>query len=109
MRDYAKENGYGWQVELGADRGNITVPQEVLRGAFALAPPAQGQRVIDFTLNARGDALVYELDRVTPGTLDSLPEPERDALRQQLSGEVGQLVDNEYQQGLRERADIRVL
>jgi peptidyl-prolyl cis-trans isomerase D len=109
MESFANERGYEWQVELGADRRSITVPQEVLRGAFALAAPDAGERIIDFTLSSRGDALVFELDRVTPGTLDGLPEPERDALRQQLNGEFGQLVDNEYQQGLRERADIRVL
>lgn len=109
MEDYATEQGYEWQVELGADRRNITVPQEVLRVAFSLATPDTGERVIDFTRNAQGDALVFELDRVTPGTVESLPEQERDALRQLLSSEYGQLVDGEYQQGLREQAEISVL
>lgn len=109
MESYANAQGYEWQVELAADRGSIAVPQDVLRGAFRLRVPSGDQRVVDFTLTADGDALVYEVDRVTPGTVDALPEVERDALRQLLSGEYGQLVDSEYQQGLREQADIRVL
>lgn len=109
MEAYANAQGYEWQVELGADRRSIAIPPEVLRAAFTLAAPAEGERVVDVAQNAQGDALVYELDRVTPGTLDGLPEAERDALRQLLSGELGQLVDGEYQQGLRQRADINVI
>jgi peptidyl-prolyl cis-trans isomerase D len=109
MEDYAAEQGYEWQVELGADRRNITVPQEVLRAAFSLAAPDAGERVLDVARNAQGDALVFELDSVTPGTLEGLPEQERDALRELLSTEYGQLVDGEYQQGLREQAEISVL
>jgi len=105
----ATEAGYAWQVELGADRRNPIVPQEVLAGAFRLAPPGEGNPVIDYVIAESGDAMVYEVARVTPGDLTELAEIERQLLQQQVSGEYGQLIDNEYRLGLRDGADINVL
>lgn len=105
----AVEAGYEWQVELGADRRNLTVPREVLQAAFSLAPPAEGESTVDYTLSAGGDALVYELDRVTPGSLQVLPETEQQALQQLTGGEYAQVIDSEYRQGLRDAADINVM
>ena len=105
----ATDMGYEWQVELGADRRNLNVPAEVLQSAFTLAGPQEGETVADYVLTATGDALVFELDRVTPGSLEALPEAEQGALRQIVGNEYGQLVDVEYRQGLRDSADISVL
>ncbi|TDG14020.1 peptidylprolyl isomerase [Seongchinamella unica] len=106
---FAKSSGYEWQVELGADRGNNMVPGEILASAFLLAPPAEGESVVDYVVSASGDALVYEIARVSPGSLSDLAENERRALQQMVGAEYGQLIDNEYRQGLRESADINVL
>ncbi len=105
----ANEAGYEWQVELGADRRNLAIPREVLQSAFALAPPAEGATVVDYVLNSMGDAQVFQLDRVTPGTLDVLPDADQVSLRQIVVNEYRQVVDAEYRQGLRDAADITVL
>jgi peptidyl-prolyl cis-trans isomerase D len=47
--------------------------------------------------------------RVSPGELASLPESDRAGLEQIVGGEYGQLIDNEYRQGLQDSADISVL
>ena len=106
---YATDSGLEWQVELGADRRNNMVPAEVLASAFRLAPPADGASVVDYVLSNSGDALVYEIDRVTPGAVDSLQEGERQGLQQMVGAEYSQLIDNEYQQSLQETAEISVL
>jgi peptidyl-prolyl cis-trans isomerase D len=109
VEDFANKAGYEWQVELGADRGNLTVPREVLQGAFSLAAPAEGESTIDYVMAANGDALVFELDRVVPGSLQSLPEAEQQALQQLVGAEYAQVIDTEYQQGLRDSAEINVM
>ncbi|AQA19008.1 hypothetical protein BST95_12920 [Halioglobus japonicus] len=109
VEELANAEGYEWQVELGAHRRNLVVPQEVLGSAFGLAAPAEGQSSIDYVLSVTGDALVYELDRVNEGDLGRMPQAEQTALRQQMNGEAGQLLDAEYQQGKRASADITVI
>lgn len=105
----ATESGYEWQVELGADRRNLVVPREILQGAFSLAAPAEGESSIDYVLGANGDALVFELDRVSPGSLQMLPQTERQSLQQLVGAEYSQVIDTEYQQGLRDSAEINVM
>ncbi|KAA1193138.1 peptidylprolyl isomerase [Pseudohalioglobus sediminis] len=109
VEDYAGDAGFEWQVELGADRRNPMVPREILASAFQLAPPEEGGSVVDYVLSSGGDALVYEVSQVTPGELQSLPEAERNVIQQMVGAEYGQLIDNEYRQGLREAAEINVL
>ncbi|MEH6588412.1 MAG: SurA N-terminal domain-containing protein [Halioglobus sp.] len=109
VESYATAAGFEWQVELGADRRNTMVPNEILQSAFRLAAPTEDASVVDYVISASGDALVYEVARVSPGDLDSLPEAERMALQQMVGGEYGQLIDNEYRQGLQDSADISVL
>lgn len=106
---YANAQGYEWQVELGADRRNLAVPAEILAAAFGLAAPAEGTSAVDYVLTNTGDALVFELDRVAPGDLESLPLAEQGALEQMVSNEYSQVIDSEYRKGLRERADVTVL
>ena len=109
VESYATESGLQWQVELGADRRNGMVPTEILASAFRLAPPAEGASIVDYVVSTSGDALVYEIDRVNPGTVDQLQEAERRGLQQMVGAEYSQLIDSEYQQSLRESAEISVL
>ena len=109
VEELAVEAGYEWQVELGADRRNPVLPREMLAGAFQLAAAEEGASLFEYVLSRSGDALVYEVARVTPGELEALPEVERTALQQMVGGEYGQLVDTEYRLGLRDSAEINVL
>lgn len=105
----ASDGGYTWQVELSADRSNSVVPADVLSRAFSMPAPAEGEKLLDFVLTPQGDAQVISLTRVSPGALEELDAPNLVALQQQLSGEYAQLLDTEYQRGLRDRADISVI
>jgi peptidyl-prolyl cis-trans isomerase D len=109
VEQFAVENDYQWQVELGAERGNNAMPPQVLQRAFELPAPTEGENLSDFVMTATGDALVFELVRVTRGEYSALPEPRRQTLRGQVGAEYSSLVDTEFQQGLRDAADITVL
>lgn len=109
VESYANTAGYDWQVELGANRRNLIVPREILQAAFSLAAPEEGAATVDFVLSANGDALVFELDRVSPGNLQALPMEEQQALQQIVGSEYAQVIDTEYQQGLRDSAEINVM
>ena len=108
LESFAVENGYEWQVEIGADRRNVNLPEAVLRRAFALAAPTD-KPVLDSVTTASGDIQLLELVRVSEGELESLSEVQRGVLARQVGGEYGTLIRQEYQSGLREAAEITVL
>lgn len=105
----ASSGGYNWQVELAADRRNSAVPPDVLARAFEMPAPREGEKLLDYVITAEGDAQVLSLMQVTPGRLEQLDDAAVVSLQQRVSGEYANLLDNEYQQGLRERADISVM
>jgi len=109
IESFAVDNGYDWQVEIGADRRNANLPEGVLRRAFELAPPADESPVLDYVIDVSGDIQLLELARVSEGKLDNLNEIQRGVLERQVGGEYGTLVQQEYQNGLREAADITIL
>jgi peptidyl-prolyl cis-trans isomerase D len=109
VEEFALREGYEWQVELGAGRRNTTVPRDVLQRAFELPVPASGQGTSEFIVTATGDAQVFELVRVNAGQYDQLTEAEQQLLQQQVSAEYSNLVNTEFQRGLRDNADITVL
>ena len=105
----ASAGGYSWQVELAADRRNTAVPIEVLARAFEMPAPGQGEKLLDYVITDEGDAQVLSLMQVNPGRLEQLEEAAVVSLQQQVSGEYANMLNNEYQRGLRERADISVM
>lgn len=109
IEEVANEAGYNWQVELAADRRNTTLPPEVLDRAFALPEPAEGAAVVDVVVSAFGDARVIALQRVNKGRWDELEPASQLALQRRLTTEYADLLDREYQRGLRESADISVM
>ncbi len=106
---FASSQGYTLQVELGVDRRNTTVPPQALRRIFELPPPAADKPSTDYIIAPTGDVLVVELMRVSAGDYKGLQGAEREQLQQTLSGESGNLINDELQRGLRDRADISVL
>ena len=106
---FATTQGYDLQVELAVDRRNNTVPPEVLRRVFELPPPVSDETSTDYVVAANGDVIVIELLSVSAGDYQALVETERAQLPSLLMSEFGGLINNEFQRGLRQRADITVL
>jgi peptidyl-prolyl cis-trans isomerase D len=109
VEEFALREGYEWQVELGAGRRNTTVPRGVLQRAFELPAPTSAQGASEYIVTTTGDAQVFELVRVNAGQYDKLTEAEQQLVQQQVSAEYSNLVNTEFQRGLRDNADITVL
>jgi peptidyl-prolyl cis-trans isomerase D len=109
MDELASSHGYPLKVELGVDRRNTKVPAEVLRRIFELPPPAPDGTGTDFIMTPNGDAIFVELQRVNSGEYKSLTAAEKEQLQQMLGGESANLINNEFQHALRERAEIATL
>jgi peptidyl-prolyl cis-trans isomerase D len=109
MDELASSHGYPLKVELGVDRRNTKVPVEVLRRIFELPPPAPDGTGTDFIMTPNGDAIFVELQRVNSGEYKSLTAAEKEQLQQMLGGESANLINNEFQHALRERAEIATL
>ena len=109
VETYAINNGYEWQVELAARRGNSAVPISILQRAFQLPVPDQGESEFEYVLAPNGDALVFELVRVTAGDYSLMISRQKQQLLDQVSGEFGGLLNVEFQKALRNRADITVI
>lgn len=108
MDDFARTQGYDLRVELSVDRRSTTVPPDVLRRVFELPPPAANMFPSDYIVAPNGDAVVIELQRVSPGEYKSLAVAEQAQLQQLLRGEFGGLINEEFQRGLQERAEITI-
>jgi peptidyl-prolyl cis-trans isomerase D len=109
VETYSLDNEYEWQVELAANRGNGMIPRAVLQRAFELAVPDQGKSAFDFIMTPEGDVQVFELARVTPGTVETLSAQQRQQLSQQITAEFARTANTEFLRGLRDVADITVL
>lgn len=109
IESYANDNGYDWQVELAAYRGNAVVPRTILQRAFELPVPKSGESVFEYVLSPEGDIQMLELARVSPGTLSVLGPAQKTELRAQVKGEFARLANTEFQRRVRERAEITVL
>ncbi|NQX88892.1 MAG: SurA N-terminal domain-containing protein [Halioglobus sp.] len=109
LQDYAARENYELGFELGIDRRNDTVPPDILRRVFELPSPEEGQVLFDYVTAFNGDAIVIELQRVTPGDYQSLEAGEQNALLRTLTSELGNLIFQEYQRALRAKAEISVL
>ncbi|MEH6568344.1 MAG: SurA N-terminal domain-containing protein [Halioglobus sp.] len=109
LETYSVENDYDWQVELAANRGNGMIPRALLQRAFELSMPDQEKSAFDFVMTAEGDVQVFELARVTPGTVETLSDAQRQQLSQQITTEFARMANAEFLRGLRNVADITVL
>jgi len=109
MEQLATEKGYEWQVELGVDRRNSTVPFEALNKSFELPRPPEGGASSELVYSAAGDVVVLELMRVIEGDYTALADQEKQQMRQLGQMEYGALLNTEYERGLREGAEINTV
>ncbi len=106
IESLAQAGGYQWQVELAANRSNPAVPDSLLRRAFQLPAPAEGQTTFEYVQNGEGDIELFELVEVVEGDAGAVGEGQRSLIERQLIGEYGRQADEYFQQQLRSSADI---
>lgn len=105
----ASGEGYEMRVELAVNRRNPSLPPEVLQRAFELPIPNTENSITEIVMAPNGDVAVMELLRVNVGDYKTLPETEQQQLRQLLGSEYSGLLNNEFQRGIRDKAEVSVL
>ncbi|MCB1856175.1 MAG: SurA N-terminal domain-containing protein [Halieaceae bacterium] len=108
IEQVATQQGFPWQVEPGVARDNGNLPPEVLSAAFAMPVPGGEGAVIEQVTTPAGDVRIVSLSHVEPGSWEQLEQADQLAMRRQVSTELANLLNTEYQNGLRNRADIVV-
>lgn len=109
IEELATAAGYPLQVELAVGRGNSSVPAEVLTRVFELPAPGEGEVVVDMLVSPAGDAQVVTLLQANKGRWQALEPQQQMALQRQVTTEYANLLNTEYQRGLRDSADISVM
>ena len=82
------------------------MPRALLQRAFELPEPGEGSSLFEFVQNSEGDIELFELVRVTPGTVEQMNPGQRQLINRQLVNEHGQRADEYFQEALRDSADI---
>ena len=99
-------NELAWIEEDGVGRnGGIQVNQEIARHVFSMPAPA-ADPLRDSLVLGNGAYVVVELNAVIPGSLEDLPEDQRQSLTRSLASDLGTNDFERYLQTLRENADI---
>ncbi len=100
------DNELEWIEETEVDRNAFTVNRQILNEAFALPRPENGPERASLTLD-NGTFALLELTQVTEGTIDSIPEGERDGLVVSVAADLGNSEFQAYMNTLRENSDIQ--
>ena len=98
-------NELEWIEESGVSRNAAQINQEIARHVFSMSRP-EAESLRDSLVLANGTFVVVELTAVNPGTLEDLPEDQRQSLARSLSDDLGSNDFERYLQTLREKADI---
>jgi peptidyl-prolyl cis-trans isomerase D len=109
MEDAAREADVEWQVELGAVRSTTRVPPALLQRLFTMTPPKSGESAYDVVATATGDVFyAMEFAGRREGSVDELPPMQREQLLQRIAGETAGILQAQYEEALRTRAEVVV-
>lgn len=100
------ENDLGWITAEAANRGAPSVNQEILTQAFAMTEPAEGTSQNASVSLANGTFVLIELNQVNPGTLDSMPEADREGMSTAIVADLGNSDFQAFMSNLQQNADI---
>lgn len=89
--ELADATGIEWQRADGVERGERSVPAEILATAFEMAAPEPGQPQSDIAALVNGSRALVRLSNVTLGDYSAMSEADRTALSRSLR----QLVANQ--------------
>ncbi|MEO0436138.1 MAG: SurA N-terminal domain-containing protein [Pseudomonadota bacterium] len=108
VEEAANSAGFEWQVELGARRDSVRIPQPVKRSLFALPAPSGVEPARTLVDESADTVYVVELDRVTNGDLAAVPAQDLRQLRDRVAGEAGGVLQQQVERAFRSDADVTV-
>ncbi len=101
-----EDNGLEWLVEEGAARADSSVNREILARVFSMSLGEGGTSAYDNLVLANDTAVIIELNRITPGSVDSLTQIDRENLVSSMISDIGNSDFQAYMSNLRDTADI---
>ncbi len=90
-----------------ATRTSTDVDGDVLRYAFSMSKPAEGETTFGTVMTSSGDLAVVALNAVTPGSLEKITPEQKTAIIAQLGTINGRNDFSSYQKFLKDAADIK--
>src|SRR5690606_37904780 len=101
-----EEQGLEWMEAVDVGRDSRDLSPALLDRVFSMPHPAEGEVLSrGFELES-GDYALVQLQDVTPGTIESLTDQERDSLIGYVSQQTGTSAFNAYLGSLQNRAEI---
>lgn len=100
------DNELEWIDEQDMSRDSFTVNREILDQVFSMPPPVAGSEFRSMTLS-NGTFVLVELNQVNAGTIDSIPEEQRETIRQSMLADLGNSDFQAFLSNLRANSDIQ--
>lgn len=101
------DNELEWIVEEAAGRQGVTVNREILTQAFAMSLQENDTPTYDNIVLSNDTAVIVELNAVTPGSMDNMPQIDRENMISSIISDLGNSDFQAYMRHLQETADIR--
>lgn len=100
------DNGLEWVEALAVDRNGFSLNRQILDEAFGMPEPDGAAERSSLTLD-NGTFVIVELNKVTEGSVDSIPEDQRIAMTNRMLSDLGNSDFQAFLGNLRESADIQ--
>jgi hypothetical protein len=100
------ENQLEWVVADAVDRNAFSLNRQVLQEVFAMPEPLDSPERSNLTLD-NGTFVIVELNQVTEGSIDSIPEEQRDSMTDRMLSDLGNSDFQAFLGNLRDSADIQ--
>jgi peptidyl-prolyl cis-trans isomerase D len=109
LAEVADKNNISWRTHAQVSRKDEQgLSSEVIKQVFSLPIPAKDKRTAGIATADNGDAYVVVLEKVIPGSKDSLNAQEREMLRQSIAAQMADLEYYLYIQYYTDKAKIKV-
>jgi len=100
------DNGLEWRVAEEAGRVDASVNREILSRAFAMSLPESDAPAYENLVLANDAAVIIELNSINAGSVETLPQIERENMVSSMVSDLGNSDFQAYMSNLRENADI---
>lgn len=100
------ENDLEWIEAEAMERTAVSVNRQIVAEAFSLPTPTNGEPTRSSVALDNGTFVIVELNQVNEGTVDSITEPQRNALTSSMLTDLGNSDFQAYLSTLKENSDI---
>ncbi|MEX0962983.1 MAG: SurA N-terminal domain-containing protein [Pseudohongiellaceae bacterium] len=101
------DNELQWRVAENANREDASVNREILARAFAMSLTSDATSSYDNLVLTNDTAVIIELNNITPGSIEALPQTDRENMVSSMISNLGNSDFQAYMNNLQQIADIK--